>query len=113
MIIISWIVEIKLWMKPIILELELMQFIWNYRFAASNEPDDQWEVHTLTIKDAVQEDAGIYRIKCVNRVGTTEKDTSLAIVTEPPTFPTPLQVELKQIQCCQLHSIIWFLIRAN
>ena len=74
------------------LELELIQFIWNYRFAASNEPDDQWEVHTLTIKDAVEDDKGVYRIKCVNRVGTTEKDTSLAIVTEPPTFPTPLQV---------------------
>ena len=55
------------------------------------------------------EDAGQYRIKCVNRVGATVRDSnllhftqfyttllkfifsaSLAIVTEPPAFTTPL-----------------------
>jgi hypothetical protein len=60
------------------------------RFKGSSDPEDQWEVHTLTVKDAVMEDAGQYRIKCVNRVGATNKDTSLAIVTEPPAFTTPL-----------------------
>jgi hypothetical protein len=59
-------------------------------FKGSSDPEDQWEVHTLTVKDAVMEDAGEYRIKCVNRVGATNKDTSLAIVTEPPAFTTPL-----------------------
>merc|ERR1719225_2307301 len=53
-------------------------------------PDEQWELHTLTIKDAVMEDAGCYEIKAANRVGATTKRGTLAIVTEPPSFPTPL-----------------------
>ena len=32
-----------------------------YRFAASKEEEDQWEVHSLTIKNCVQEDAGSFR----------------------------------------------------
>ncbi len=54
------------------------------------DQDDQYELHTLNIKDASLEDAGLYEIKAVNRVGTTSKRGTLAIVTEPPTFPTPL-----------------------
>ena len=37
------------------------------------------------------EDAGIYQIKAANRVGATSKKGTLAIVTEPPTFPTPMK----------------------
>ena len=55
------------------------------------EQDDQYEIHTLNIKDATLEDAGVYEIKAANRVGATTKRGTLAIVTEPPTFPQPLQ----------------------
>lgn len=44
----------------------------------------------MNIKDATPEDAGVYEIKAANRVGATSARGTLAIVTEPPTFPTPL-----------------------
>ena len=53
-------------------------------------PDDQWEIHTLSIKDVTMEDAGVYEIKAANRIGATIKRGTLAIVTEPPSFPVPL-----------------------
>ena len=45
----------------------------------------------MSIKDAVTEDAGLYQIKAANRVGATTKNGTLAIVTEPPSFITPLK----------------------
>ena len=61
------------------------------RFQIGSEADEGFEIHTLNIKDAVMEDAGIYQLKAANRVGATSKKGTLAIVTEPPTFPVPLK----------------------
>jgi len=60
------------------------------RFSIDVTPDDQWELHTLSIKDATMEDAGCYEITAANRVGATKRRGTLAIVTEPPTFPLGL-----------------------
>eukprot|EP00094_Tigriopus_californicus_P003329 TCALIF_03202-PA protein Name:"Similar to unc-89 Muscle M-line assembly protein unc-89 (Caenorhabditis elegans)" AED:0.27 eAED:0.27 QI:0/0.83/0.76/0.92/0.91/0.88/25/216/2842 len=56
----------------------------------SMEKDGPWEVHTLTIKDTVLEDAGEYQVNASNRVGKKEVIGSLKVVTEPPNFPVPL-----------------------
>ena len=62
------------------------------RFEKSFEKDGIWEVHTLSIKDAVMEDAGTYEVFASNRLGECAMAGTLAIVTEPPTFPVELQV---------------------
>lgn len=61
------------------------------RFEKSFEKDGLWEVHTLSIKDAVMEDAGTYEVVASNRLGECAMAGTLAIVTEPPTFPVELQ----------------------
>merc|ERR1712083_166633 len=43
-----------------------------------------------TIKDAVLEDAGTFELSCQNRVGHTERQGTLAVITEEPSFPKPL-----------------------
>lgn len=55
------------------------------------DKDGPWEVHTLTIKDAILEDAGDYEVVASNRVGKTEMVGSLTVVTEEPSFPEPLK----------------------
>ncbi len=40
------------------------------------EKDGAWEVHTLTIKDVVLEDAGTFEISASNRVGKAAKQVS-------------------------------------
>ena len=62
------------------------------RFEKVMDKDGIWEVHTLTIKDAVMEDAGTYEVVASNRLGENAATGTLAIVTEPPTFPVELQV---------------------
>jgi hypothetical protein len=59
--------------------------------------DDQWELHTLNIKDATVEDAGEFELKAANRVGATTKRAKLLIVTEEPAFPTPLKEVTTQL----------------
>ena len=73
------------------------------RFEKVMDKDGIWEVHTLTIKDAVMEDAGTYEVVASNRLGENAATGTLAIVTEPPTFPVELQV----IYCNQHLSILF------
>ena len=54
------------------------------------EKDGPWEVHTLTIKDTVLEDAGAFEVTASNRIGKTVSEGKLVVVTEPPMFPKPL-----------------------
>ena len=48
------------------------------------EPDDVWEVHTLTIKNCSLEDASEFQLEASNRVGTSKLDVKLVVVTEEP-----------------------------
>ncbi len=61
------------------------------RCTLSMEKDGAWEVHTLTIKDVVLEDAGCFEVSAKNRVGKAVIQGSLVVVTEPPRFPKPLE----------------------
>ena len=61
------------------------------RFSDSVVEDGLDATHTLSIKDATLEDAGTYELSCTNRVGHTEMRARLAVVTEEPSFPKPLQ----------------------
>ena len=72
----------------------------------SFEKDGIWEVHTLSIKDAVVEDAGTFEVVASNRIGNSEKICSLAIVTEPPSFPTPLQDVTTKLGCTESLSVV-------
>ena len=54
------------------------------------EEDGLEATYTLTIKDAVLEDAGTFELSCQNRVGHTERQGTLAVITEEPSFPKPL-----------------------
>jgi hypothetical protein len=60
------------------------------RHSIETGKDGIWEIHTLNIKDVTLEDAGSYKIKATNRVGTTEETGTLAIVTEEPGFAKTL-----------------------
>ena len=60
------------------------------RFSASVEENGLEATYTLSIKDATLEDAGMFELSCANRVGHMEKQASLAIITEEPSFPKPL-----------------------
>jgi len=60
------------------------------RYNASVEENGIEATYTLSIKDAVLEDAGMYELSLANRVGHMEKQASLAIITEEPSFPKPL-----------------------
>ena len=60
------------------------------RFSASVEENGLEATYTLSIKDAALDDAGLYELSLANRVGHMEKQASLAIVTEEPSFPKPL-----------------------
>ena len=71
---------------------EYIDLTFDDRFEKVMDKDGIWEVHTLTIKDAVMEDAGTYEVVASNRLGENAATGTLAIVTEPPTFPVELQV---------------------
>jgi len=60
------------------------------RFSSTVEENGLEATYTLLIKDAVLEDAGLYELSCANRVGHLEKQGSLAVITEEPSFPKPL-----------------------
>ena len=60
------------------------------RFSASVDENGLEATYTLSIKDAVLDDAGLYELSLANRVGHQEKQASLAIITEEPSFPKPL-----------------------
>merc|ERR1712079_628108 len=60
------------------------------RFSASVEENGLEATYTLSIKDADLDDAGLYELSLANRGGHMEKQASLAIVTEEPSFPKPL-----------------------
>merc|ERR1719266_1876205 len=51
------------------------------RYSQSVEEDGLEATYTLTIKDAVLEDAGTFELSCQNRVGHTERQGSLADIT--------------------------------
>ncbi len=68
-----------------------------YRCTISMEKDGAWEVHTLTIKDVVLEDAGAFEVTASNRVGKAAQQGGLVVVTEPPVFPKPLQVNKEEM----------------
>ena len=72
----------------------------------SYEKDGIWEMHTLAIKDAVLEDAGTYEVVATNRIGESQKTGSLAIVTEPPTFPVALQDVTTKLGCTETFSVV-------
>ena len=84
----------------------LLQSFMYFRYAASYEADGQWENHVLTIKDAVLEDAGDYEVVASNRIGNTEMVGKLSIVTEPPTFPTPLADVTTKLGCTESFSAV-------
>ena len=80
------------------------------------EKDGPWEVHTLSIKDAVLGDAGGFQVIAKNRVGETNMDTKLEVVTEEPGFISQLkdcQGSVQQsrlvsqfvFQCCNLPQL--------
>lgn len=60
------------------------------RCSVGTDVDGQWEVQTLNIKDVTVEDGGVFELKAANRVGSTTKRGTLAIVTEEPSFSLPL-----------------------
>jgi hypothetical protein len=60
------------------------------RYSSTFTEDGLETTYTLSIKDAVLEDAGTFEISCANRVGHSEKQGSLAVITEEPSFPKPL-----------------------
>lgn len=83
----------------------MKSFIY-FRYAASYEADDQWENHVLTIKDAVLEDAGDYEVVACNRIGKTVMVGKLSIVSEPPSFPTPLTDVTTKLGCTEIFSAV-------
>jgi len=60
------------------------------RFSTKVEENGLEATYTLSIKDATLEDAGTFELSCTNRVGHLEKQASLIIVTEEPSFPKAL-----------------------
>lgn len=60
------------------------------RYSASVEENGLEATYTLTIKDAILEDAGNYELSCANRVGHSECRAKLSVITEEPSFPKPL-----------------------
>ena len=76
------------------------------RYSTSFETEGIWEIHTLAIKDAVLEDAGDYQVVASNRIGNSEMDGKLSIVTEPPTFPTPLADVTTKLGCTESFSAV-------
>ena len=60
------------------------------RFSSTVDENGLEATYTLIIKDATLEDAGLYELSCANRVGHLEKQGSLAVITEEPSFPKPL-----------------------
>jgi len=60
------------------------------RFSSNYEENGLETTYTLTIKEATLEDAGTYELSCANRVGHAEKQGTLAVITEEPSFPKPL-----------------------
>jgi len=60
------------------------------RYSSSVEENGLDATYTLTIKDAVLDDAGSYELSCTNRVGHMESRAKLAVITEEPSFPKPL-----------------------
>ena len=63
-------------------------------------------MHTLTIMDAVLEDAGDYEVVASNRIGDAKMVGKLSIVTEPPTFPTPLADVTTKLGCTESFSAV-------
>ena len=60
------------------------------RYSTSVEENGLEASYILTIKDATLEDAGTYEISLTNRVGHTEAQGKLLVITEEPSFPKPL-----------------------
>lgn len=60
------------------------------RYSSNYEESGLEATYTLTIKDAVLEDAGSYELCCTNRVGHSEARAKLLVITEEPSFPKPL-----------------------
>jgi len=60
------------------------------RYSTTVEENGLEATYTLTIKDATLEDAGLYEISLTNRVGHTEAQGKLLVITEEPSFPKPL-----------------------
>merc|ERR1719244_817290 len=60
------------------------------RFSSKVDENGLEATYTLSIKDATMEDAGTFELSCANRVGHLEKQGSLAVITEEPSFPKPL-----------------------
>ena len=52
------------------------------------------------------EDAGKYEVVATNRIGSNEKSCTLAIVTEPPTFPVTLQDVTTKLGCTESFSVL-------
>ena len=52
------------------------------------------------------EDAGDYEVVASNRIGNTEMVGKLSIVTEPPSFPTPLADVTTKLGCTESFSAI-------
>ena len=63
-------------------------------------------MHCLTIKDSVLEDAGDYEVVASNRIGNSEMVGKLSIVTEPPSFPTPLVDVTTKLGCTESFSAV-------
>ena len=70
------------------------------------EKDGPWEVHTLTIKDAILEDAGQYQLQASNRIGKKEAVSTLTVVTEPPNFPKPLNDVTTKLGSTEVFEVV-------
>ena len=60
------------------------------RYSSSVAEDGLEATYTLTIKDAILDDAGSYELSCSNRVGHSEARAKLLVITEEPSFPKAL-----------------------
>ena len=76
------------------------------RYSTAFEKDGIWEVHTLAIKEAILEDAGEYEVVASNRIGESVMTGQLSIVTEPPSFPTPLSDVTTKLGCTESFSAV-------
>ena len=72
----------------------------------SYDKDGAWENHCLLIKEVTMEDAGVFEVVASNRVGNTEKTCTLAVVTEPPSFPTPLEDVTTKLGCTESFNVV-------
>ena len=60
----------------------------------------------MAIKEAILEDAGEYEVVASNRIGESVMTGQLSIVTEPPSFPTPLSDVTTKLGCTESFSAV-------